>query len=285
MIIVKLKGGLGNQMFQYAFGRFLSIKNKDITKFDTIGLEKNSQETYRKYSLGVFKISGSLASEDEIKKIKYPFGILSKGFRFVNAKVFRNFNISFNPKLLNLKNDIYLDGYFQSEEYFKTIRNILLDELVLNSELSPSALKFNEQIINSKNSVSLHVRRGDYVADRKINSIHGTCNLDYYNNAISLITEKIESPTFYIFSDDIEWVKENLSVNNAIFVSNREIKDYEELILMSKCKHNIIANSSFSWWGAWLNQNPNKIIIAPKQWTIKETSDKLGIIPKSWTQI
>jgi hypothetical protein len=158
-------------------------------------------------------------------------------------------------------------------------------EFTLKEPLSAISQEYTNKILDTKNAVSIHIRRGDYVLNTSTNKHHGVCNLDYYEAAVEYIREKIESLTFFIFSDDIAWVKENLKLDNAVFVSSPEIKDYEELILMSKCKHNIIANSSFSWWGAWLNQNPDKIVIAPRQWTTKKTADELDILPKSWIQI
>jgi len=146
--------------------------------------------------------------------------------------------------------------------------------------------KNNEQKIKEKNSVSLHIRRGDYLTMQKAIDTIGVCPLDYYDKAIREITRKIKNPTFFIFSDDINWVKENLKTNSpTIFVSGGKLKDYEELILMSKCKHNIIANSSFSWWGAWLNNNPNKIVIAPKKWFKDTSKNTRDLIPESWLKL
>ena len=134
--------------------------------------------------------------------------------------------------------------------------------------------------------MAIHVRRGDYINDKKTSLVHNVCDLNYYERAIDVIKAQVNNPTFFVFSDDIEWAGENLPVNpNARYVSNLEGEDYEELILMSMCEHNIIANSTFSWWGAWLNQNPNKIVIAPKQWLVNKTSAELDILPKDWLKI
>ncbi|MEY4440678.1 MAG: hypothetical protein RLY49_304 [Candidatus Parcubacteria bacterium] len=285
MIITKLKGGLGNQLFQYAFGRYLAEKNKDILKLDIIGLQQNSKDTLRFYLLDKFNITSEIADYNEISPIKNPFGFLSKAFRFLKTKLLRKFYIRFEKHLLKLKGNIYLDGYFQSELYFKEIEPIIKKEFTLKNPLSQLTQKIEEQIRNASASVSIHIRRGDYVTDPSAAKTHGTCNLNYYAQAISKVSSSIVNPTFFIFSDDIEWVKENLKVKSATYVSNPNLTEYEELILMSKCKHNIIANSTFSWWAAWLNSNPSKIVIAPKQWRKDIDSDKLQILPKTWIQI
>ncbi|MEY2701667.1 MAG: hypothetical protein RLY43_300 [Bacteroidota bacterium] len=285
MIITKLKGGLGNQLFQYAFGRYLAEKNNDTLKLDIIGLQQNSKDTLRFYLLDKFNITAGIANRDEIQKIKNPLGFFSKIFRFLKTKIFRKFYIGFEEKLLKLKGNIYLDGYFQSELYFKEIESILKKEFTLKNSLSQIAQKIEEQIHNKGASVSIHIRRGDYITDSSAAKAHGTCDLNYYAQAISKISSSVTNPAFFIFSDDIEWVKENLKVENATYVSNPNLTEYEELILMSKCKHNIIANSTFSWWAAWLNLNINKIVITPKQWRKDMNSDTLQIIPTSWIQI
>lgn len=263
MKIIRIKGGLGNQLFQYAYGRRLMLINKKEVIFDISFFEgsKQKKDTTRPFLLDNFNIDNSVKFEN-IKENRF-----SKSFKKIISKITGDY------------------GFYQSEEYFKGIEEIICKEFTLKEPFSATARVFADKISNTKDSVSIHIRRGDYVLDTKTNEYHGTCDLTYYEKTIEYIKQKNESPTFFIFSDDIEWVKENLKIDNAIFVSNPEVKDYEEMILMSKCSHNIIANSTFSWWGAWLNQNPDKIIVAPKQWTAEKTSDELDIIPKSWIQI
>ena len=135
------------------------------------------------------------------------------------------------------------------------------------------------------NAVSVHVRRGDYVNNKNANAFHGVCSPEYYRKAIELIAKRVDSPKYFVFSDDIEWVKEHIEIPNAVFVSQKDIADHEELVLMSKCKHAIIANSSFSWWGAWLNANPNKLVIAPKQWVSDSRVNTVDAIPAEWVRI
>jgi hypothetical protein len=257
-VIVKLKGGLGNQMFQYAYGRCLSLRHKTIFKLDKFLFrsqicQKMAGITPRKYELGEFNIVGKIAGFKEI--------------------VIKN------------KNNIYLDGYFQSEKYFKDIRQILLKEFTLRKKTSNFSRL--ERQISESNSVSVHIRRGDYVKDIVTRKYHGVQTLGYYLQAMKIIEGKIKKPHFFFFSDDILWVKENFNkVNNPVtFVSNlHRLTNQEELILMSFCKHNIIANSSFSWWGAWLNINPKKIVVAPKRWFRQKVNEK-SIVPREWIRI
>lgn len=261
MIIIKIKGGLGNQLFQYSHGRELMITDKKQVIFDTSFFNSNSKDTSRPFLLSKFNIPESII--------------------FINKE--ENYFKELIQKLYSKLSGNY--GFFQSELYFKEIESVLRKELTLKIPLSSSAQEFANQITQTQNSVSIHIRRGDYVSNTSANKHHGTCGLEYYKHAISKIKESIESPTFFIFSDDIEWVKENLHVENAIYVSNPILTECEELMLMSYCSHNIIANSTFSWWGAWLNQNPSKIVIAPQKWLNTDISKQPDIIPSTWIQI
>jgi len=267
MIIIKLKGGLGNQLFQYAFGLLLASRRNEELKIDNHSLGSRT-DTYRSYSLDNFNISASPASDLEIKRHQTCFLFLHK----IYNKVFKDYHIGYEEKFLETKSS-YIEGFFQSYKYLEPVREQLLKEISLKEDI-------NYEIVD--NSVAVHIRRGDYIN----NKAHFVCDLKYYQNAFKLIKEKIANPIFYIFSDDITWAKENLSKeDNLIFVSNPEIKDYEELILMSRCQHNIIANSSFSFWGAWLNQNPDKIVIAPDKWNNEFPNDYKDLLPPKWLKI
>ncbi|MCK5285791.1 MAG: alpha-1,2-fucosyltransferase [Candidatus Pacebacteria bacterium] len=286
MIITKLQGGLGNQMFQYAVGRFLVEKNKTTLKLDLSFYNKKQNGLQRNYSLNCFNIIKNIAKDDEInklKKYKWEKGIKNfiHNLFFANKAIYiKEEQFNFNEKSINTSSNIYLDGYWQNEKYFKDIKNILYDEFTLNNESQVKNTKLEEEIKNS-NSVSLHIRRTDYLIKSHKYEI---CNLEYYKKAIDKIALTNKNIKIFIFSDDISWSKNNLKTNfPTTFISNN--KDYEDLILMSLCKHNIIANSSFSWWGAWLNKNPNKIIITPKKWLNNSTKNTKGLIPKSWIKM
>jgi len=281
MIVVKLKGGLGNQMFQYAIGRNLALKNNTKLKFDVTELE---QDKLRDYELDVFNISGSIASRLAIMFIhKFNKNIISKilGQQYFYIKQKDQY---FDTTILGKKGNIYLDGYWQCEDYFKKIRNILLQDFTIKCD-PDSENKLMLEKIEKSNAVCIHVRRGDYISNRKMNKIHGTCSLDYYHNAVKIIEKKVSNPTFFVFSDDLQWTKVNLKLKHPTYyvcINNTE-KGYEDLRLMSNCKHFIVANSSFSWWGAWLSNNSDKIICAPKRWFVSENEG--DIIPKSWIRV
>lgn len=282
MIIVKLRGGLGNQMFQYAIGRNLALKNNTILKFDVSELE---QDKLRNYELAVFNISGSIASRFTMMFIRLlNKRIISKilGQYYLYIKQQGRY---FNEKILVKKGNIYLDGYWQSENYFKEIRNTIIEDFTIKIKPDKKNKSMLEKIKNS-NSICIHIRRGDYISNVKTNKVHGSCSLKYYYNAIEeIIIKKVKYPTFFIFSDEPQWTKENLKLRYpTIYVDiNGSEKSYEDLRLMSNCKHFIVANSAFSWWGAWLSNNPNKIICAPKRWF--RSADEGDIVPKSWIRV
>ncbi len=294
MIITRLSGGLGNQMFQYAVGKTLADKLGQPMKVDISGYDTRVQgDTPRSYRLQFFEINTEIASPEEIRSYKYPHGIISKGWRYLKKKIFRKFYMDWHPEIVK-NTPKYLDGFFQSEKYFLSNRAGLLKDFTIKPQyISDEALDFKKNIESVQDSVSLHVRRGDYFANTTTTKIHGVNLSAYYQKAIALITQKVANPHFFVFSDDIDWVKENIKISdgaeNVTYVSKspsekEQLQDYEELVLMSKCNHHIIANSSFSWWGAWLNPSHTKIVVAPKQWTVKNT-DHPNIIPDNWIKI
>ncbi|MBD2655386.1 alpha-1,2-fucosyltransferase [Synechocystis sp. FACHB-383] len=293
MIIVRLIGGLGNQMFQYAAARRLAEKHSTILKLDIFGFE---QYKLHRYSLHCFHIWEYLATHNEIKyickennffrKIKKKLSSKSSFFVYQNQNLLTEKFFHFDPEILDASNDVFLDGYWQSEKYFADITNILQREFVVKYQQDPISAKFAEQIQTAE-SVSLHVRRTDYVNDSLTNQIHGTCNQEYYTQAVQYIGDRVPSPHFFIFSDEPEWAKHNLNLGYPITIvdCNNASRNYEDLRLMSLCKHNIIANSSFSWWGAWLNRKHYKIVIAPKHWFNDPSRNSKDLIPESWIKI
>lgn len=286
MIIVALKGGTGNQLFQYAFGRALAIKNHDTLKLDLTTL-KNAEAVgniHRAYNLGAFNIAATTASTEDITSLKPTPSFVSILLRKLQNRVWGDTTVRYNPALLEKTGDMYLDGYWQSPLYFNAIRTELLRELTLQSPMSAAAENYATQI-KSTNAVALHVRRGDYIKNPNVERQFGTCTLTYYKAAMAEIEKTLPNPTYFIFSDDLPWVQENLPVGDtAVFVTGDGMSDVEDLMLMSLCEHNIIANSSFSWWGAWLNQNPNKLVIAPTPWFDRSPYDK-ELLPANWIQV
>ena len=288
MIIIKLKGGLGNQMFQYACGRHLAQKNSDVLKLDLGWFQPGgvaASDTVRPYALDAFAITAPIATDEDIARVRGPLFVLKAIVQKVLNKLWPVSSYVFDPRVLTRKGDVYLDGYFQSERYFKDSEPIIRKEFQLTNPLGAIAQNIAQEI-ESSNSVALHIRRGDYVSNADASAFHGICPPDYYHAAIKEIGKRVQEPKYFVFSDDIEWAKADAGMpGHAVYVSQKDIADYEELFLMSKCKHAIIANSSFSWWGAWLNENPNKIVIAPKRWVADPNVNTADVAPGEWIRI
>lgn len=288
MIIVKLQGGLGNQMFQYALGRNLSLLHKAPFKIDYSYLKKPNQSG-RVYQLEGFNIQVTEATEREIRSYTGTVQkILDRYFRKSSHQkhIKENF-LGFNADVLRYK-DGYFDGHWnmQSERYFHPNEAAIRQDFELKNPLGAAAEAISKQISAASSPVSVHIRRGDYVTISKVAAVHGLLPLSYYQKACDQILEKFSETNFFIFSDDINWAKENFPKKYPVsFVSNPEIYDHEEIELMSRCRHNIIANSTFSWWGAWLNSNPEKIVISPTPWFRSGEFNTQNIVPNSWRKM
>ena len=276
MNIVNISDGLGNQMFKYAFAYALSRKKGIEVKLDISEFEGS----FRPYVLDQLSISLETVSQTEISQIKQNFNNPNNSLQSYKHYMEPHFNYDHNA--FELEGKIYYRGYWQTEKYFKEYRNELL-EAFQPKEINASSVTYKNRIISS-NSVSLHVRRGDYVSQIVNYKKHGICSIEYYKNAVSHISDNENSYHFFIFSDDLDWSKENFNfIENKTFVElPHDTPDYIEIHLMSLCKHNIIANSSFSWWGAWLNNNPGKKVIAPKNWFKDNSLNIIDLIPKEW---
>lgn len=292
MIIVKLKGGLGNQMFQYAFGRRIAIESNSVLKLDITSF-KYDKVYGRKYSLDCFNISENIATENELLKSKILTGdsYFSKFLRLstklipYTRRYIINERASFqydSRLLLRKYQNVYFDGYWQNEKYFKSIEAVIRKEFMLKDVLKNDILN-RVPIIQNTNSVAIHIRYYNVVKAKDIEMIP----LDYYYKSIKYLTGKLENMHLFVFSDNLEWAKNNLIFPYpTTFVNNNENKhDYEDMILMSLCKHQIIANSTFSWWAAWLNTNPKKAVLCPKEWFRNDPRDTSDLIPKSWVRI
>jgi len=277
MIIVRIIGGLGNQLFQYALGQSLALKNNTELRLDI-----SEFKTYKRhqYCLSYFNIKDSVATKGDVLKLR-----LLSYFSFLNLRYKATFvqeSSSFDPKIINLPDNTYLSGYWQSEKYFKEIENIIKQDITLKTPASPEYNSLRTKI-NNINSVSLHIRRTDYFTIGL--KVFEPISIDYYQRAVAEISRQTGALELFVFSDDIEWVKQNLKISfPTTFVSGNNLKNYEELMLMSACKHNITANSTFSWWGAWLNSNPKKIVITPRRWFIDPSREK-DVIPEFWIRI
>jgi hypothetical protein len=282
-------------MFQYALGRALSNKFNTNLVVDSTFFQKNvtnSGTTTRSLELDIFNLPIREVSKSELNNLKPPhLRILNTIFhKFDLSKLqlsnyfFEN-HIGFNEKIRRVKDNSFLSGYWQSYLYFIDIQEIIINEFQFPS-INDLTTKLLAKQILQENSISIHIRRGDFL-NNDLGNVHSICPISYYKDAMNYINTKVDNPKYFVFSDDVEWVKTNLIIN-AVFVSeNRGKSSFVDMQLMSLCKFNIIANSSFSWWGAWLNKNPQKIIIAPQKWYNNEfmNNETVDLIPKSWIRI
>nr|WP_235891709.1 alpha-1,2-fucosyltransferase [Flavobacterium gawalongense] len=292
-MIIKLQGGLGNQMFQYAFAYILAKKNKDIITIDKSffeRVEKKSGFTPRKFELDIFNHNFTKASKIDLLSFQHLsiFNKVKKKLGFNYPKIYNETSFGFQQSALNLKSPIHISGYFQSYEYYigyekliKKIFSFSIDKLdQVNKELNLT--------IKGKNTIAIHIRRGDYVNDEITEQYHGSCSLEYYLEGIKLLASEKKEYTLVFFSDDSVWVKkqfENLPYSKIFIDYNTNENSWKDMFLMSSCNHNIIANSSFSWWAAWLNENPEKKVIAPKEWFKAKKIDIQTLLPTEWIKL
>jgi hypothetical protein len=289
MIITKLMGGLGNQMFQFAAAKSLAVKKKTDVKLDLSFFDVNVTGTHtkRNYELSIFK-NFPIASGEDINA----FNIWEKNkfLRLANKifpalqthRIYREKNFSYDHTFFSWKANTYLIGYWQSEKYFSSIANTVQTEFTFPeyNSLYAGAIK------NCSSSVSIHIRRGDYINKPASVNFHHSCSMEYYYKAVNIMASKVANPVFFVFSDDIVWVLQNFKIDFPThYCSQPSTADYIDMQLMSLCQHNIIANSSFSWWSAWLNANSSKFIIAPSKWFNDDSIDTRDLVPASWTQI
>lgn len=288
MVYVQIKAGLGNQLFQYAFGRAVSIEQKKPLVLDTSWYSNHIQkDTPRAFLLDKFNINARVATDEELKKFYTSF---KKLYRKIYRRLIYKKDYLFHPKELRVTSSFF-EGHWANEKYFKKYASIIREEIV-PKKISPASETILSEISSNKTNdlipVSVHVRRGDCVTNPHAASYQGTIDTSFYEAAYTHLSSKYKKDSFlfYIFSDDIDWAKANiLKETQRIFVSRPEITDYEELYIMSKCEHHIIANSSFSWWGAWLNPSQTKIVIAPNKW-LKDTSfDTSDACPAEWVRL
>lgn len=292
MVVTKLVGGLGNQMFQYAAGLSLAEKLStelfmDVSWFDEI----DDKDTSRHYELDCFALKQQFVKGGEFRVSQPGWGrkqrlMLSiakaRGKQILTQ--YREPTFEFNQRFNNLSDNTYLEGYFQSEKYFLGVRKEVVSAFSYIERPSEKN-RLLIQRIRSCNSVSIHVRRGDYVTNKHANKFHGLKGVDYYKKAISIMSKQLKQPIFFVFSDDIEWCKTNLPIpKGSTFISHNQ-SGSEDMRLMRVCKHNIIANSSFSWWGAWLGEYPAKEVIAPKVWFSNESLNTKDVVPNRWQKI
>jgi hypothetical protein len=297
MITVKLQGGLGNQMFQYALGRCLAKKNSDELELDlTFLLDRTPRENFvfRDYCLDVFDIHPRFTFLSDVGRLAHMRRFLAQSGQLalrakqavgVAPKVVREESFAFHPEILQLKGNIYLDGYWQSYRYFREIEDLIRKEFALNST-SVSAHKLAERM-RSTQSVCVNVRRGDYVRLAPTMASLGFVGAEYYAESMKMVLARVREPKVFVFSDEIEWCADHLRFDcPTTFVGHEyageKFRDY--LYLMTLCKHFIIPNSSFGWWGAWLS-NSGGIVVAPKRWFKANEWDARDLVPERWLRL
>jgi len=298
MIIVEMRGGLGNQMFQYALGRSLSLRHDVILKLDVSNYTSalgDPVKGVRLFSLSHFNIECEIASVDDRKKfgIYHSPNYIGKAVRKINrfGDYFRKsyivepekFFFSFDHNFIShpIKKDVYISGYWQSEKYFDEYHEVLKKELTVKNPAQGKNKTFIENV-KYQNAIAVHIRHGDNA--NGIAKNHGVLSMDFYAQAIAIIKEKVFSPVFYLFSDDIPWAKEQLAYLDPLTVVdwNNDDTNYEDMRLMCACKHHIIANSTFSWWGAWLGAREGQIVIAPAKYHQTSNESYPDYYPSHW---
>lgn len=292
MIYIELVGGLGNQMFQYAMGKSFAMRNNDRLKMD---VSFYADQIKRDYELCFFNIDEEFAAKDEV----YPIRTNKRWKRYVlqglrlilRGRILHRIveqKFSYDSNVYDKKGDVYLRGFWQTEKYFINIADDIRREFTLKGELHQYGEKVLRKIETAgDNTVSLHIRRGDYISNESANKLMGVLPLSYYEEAINILEKKLDNFNVFVFSDDIDWVKYNLKLSSkylrdVCFVDGGGRQDYEDMYLMSKCRHHIIANSTFSWWGAWLGEKDDSMIIAPKNWFKDKAKDASDIVPERW---
>lgn len=284
MIVVRLSGGLGNQLFQYAAGRRLAQRRQAELVLDLGWYERTPRrDTPRDYELAHYPIQARIASGTEKLWCRLHEGpVLRRLDRLPRRwRHRREKGFAFDPAVLELPNDVYLDGYWQSYRYFDDIAALIQSELTPLAPMGPRDEELAGRI-RATNSVAVHIRRGDYVTNAAASRAHGLCSAEYYDRALSRIAAAVD-PHFFVFSDDPAWARSSMKFPGPFEVidHNGPERAFQDLRLMAMCKHQITANSSFSWWGAWLNANPAKIVLTPAQWFVKVPNTS-SLCPSDW---
>ena len=295
MILVRLMGGLGNQMFQYAAGLALADHLGTEMKLDLTLLcsRGDGQDTYREYELDIFNIKAQFASKEEVNRFNpVSNSILERvGRRIARAvkkpRVYIQDGRGFDKGFHLLPDDVCLVGSFQSEKYFIRISSQIRTAYTFKgAQIFSESDLFDE--IRRENAVAVHVRRGDYVDNSRYSQILGAKGVSYYHKAFNYIAERVSNPVLFFFSDDIAWCKANIKTAIPVcYVSNPATEEpaWKDLFLMSCCKHFIIPNSTFGWWGAWLGNQAEKIVVAPGQWSADGSLESADRIPDGWMKI
>lgn len=286
MIVTHFFGGLGNQLFQFAIGRALA---------DRLGVELRLDTRYfdrpRPDNLCIQHFGHGCAEADRsrLPAMRHD-GLLPYAWAKLRGSPFTTFResgLAYRPEFETLGDATWLRGYWQTEKYFRDHA----DRVRAGLEITTPPMPETADVMREQDkvfAVSLHVRRGDYVSNAKFNATHGTCDLDYYSRAAEHVAKACKGDVvFFAFSDEPEWVRDNLRLPHdmRIVSHNGVLTNYDDIRLMSRCRHHVVANSSFSWWGAWLNPDPDKMVIAPKRWFADPDMQQHDIVPEDWLRL
>jgi len=290
MIIAELNGGLGNQMFQYAFGKMLSLEFNcellvDISQLGSSSPLKNVVS--RNYELDVFDAEIMFASEKLVSGFNRNGAVKSllRKLRLPHTKTFIEDTDMKRVNISSIVPPVMVKGYWQSQSYFIKYKEQIKKEFTFKRG-SICSVHAQTALIHEKQSVSIHIRRGDYITNLTASNVLGVLDPEYYKSSINLICDRIERPYFYVFSDDPTWAIQNFShIPDLEIIDSRGMGSHIDLWLMSNCKHNIIANSSYSWWAAWLNKNNDKVVIAPRRWFKDSSLMHESLVPSDWLTI
>lgn len=288
MIIAKMSGGLGNQLFQYAAARALSQSMRTSLRLDCSWyLNIRASDTSRSFELGTLGITVTAASLYDTFRRRVAKRLVGAGIS--SSRLTGMTYVSEERGAVPLLSrpwagDVYLDGYWQDYSYAKAVRTLLLKEISPSlAALAPNAGIDMDELAETE-AVAVHIRRGDYVSSASIQAKHGVCGEQYYHQSIALMEERIPNARFLFFSDDIPWCRDHFAkIRNAIFINAQgRNSSLIEFALMQRCKHFVIANSTFSWWAAFLGQRPRSHVIAPAKWFAAESLQTANLLPPDW---
>ncbi len=299
MIIARLAGGLGNQMFQYAAGLRLATLHSVPLKLDlSFLLDRTPVQThvFRDFDLGIFKLDTAVATDKDRGRFYPPAGAIRRTLlnrvigRLQHRQIFKQQTVNFDPRVLSLGSETYLEGYFQDERYFTDIEPEIRRRFSLAPDESslPPATRALAQLIRGQSCICLNVRRGDYVNHPFANNFHGVCTIDYYTRALQELRARGIHDRVMVFSDDQTWSRENFTDPDVFTIVGDEHAGERyatKFWLMTLCRHFIIPNSTFAWWAAWLNQSDGKVVVRPSQWVRAAEYKDQDICPASWIRV